>query len=127
MSKTASLLAWLAASVAGDCGDGPTVVVPAIRKGLNNQRMRIVQDVAMAQLLGYAVSLPRTLFSRNGCHYASDCYRNYDNGTDFWSVFDREQTLGALAAAGICVRDPPPDGADALAIPFPVGVPRATV
>ncbi|KAH8068856.1 hypothetical protein JL721_6428 [Aureococcus anophagefferens] len=118
MSTTASLLAWLAAAVAGDCGDGPTVVVPAVKKGLSNQRMRIVQDVAMAQLLGYAVSLPRTLFSRNGCHYASDCYRDYDNGTDFWSVFDREQTLGALAAAGICVRDPPPDGADALAIPF---------
>ncbi|KAH8058303.1 hypothetical protein JL722_6161 [Aureococcus anophagefferens] len=91
--------------------------------------MRIVQDVAMAQLLGYAVSLRDALLAKR-LPLRGDCYRDYDNGTDFWSVFDREQTLGALAAAGICVRDPPPDGADALAIPFrwPVAasdVPRA--
>ena len=60
--KTASLLAWLAAAVAGDCGDGPTVVVPAVKKGLSNQRMRIVQDVAMAQLLGYAPGATEHVF-----------------------------------------------------------------
>ncbi|KAK7248178.1 H/ACA snoRNPs complex protein [Aureococcus anophagefferens] len=46
---------------AAACGPGVSgvVVVPAVRKGLNNQRMRIVQDAVVASLLGAALELPR--------------------------------------------------------------------
>ena len=42
------------------------MVVPAIRKGLFNQRMRLVQDVVAAALVGAAVSLPETHYSGKG-------------------------------------------------------------
>ena len=48
------------------CGAGVSGVVriPAVRKGLNNQRMRIVQDAVIAALLGAAVELPSVLRTR---------------------------------------------------------------
>ena len=38
--------------------------IPAVVKGLNNQRMRIVQDIAVAAILGAAVELPAHAVSR---------------------------------------------------------------
>ena len=45
------------------------VAIPAVHKGLNNQRMRIVQDIVSAMLVGAAVELPSHLMSRQNCHY----------------------------------------------------------
>jgi hypothetical protein len=46
----------------------PTIVITAVRKGLNNQRMRIVQDILVAAMIGANVELPDMLYGRTGCH-----------------------------------------------------------
>lgn len=83
--------------------DRVVVSIPAVRKGLSNQRMRVIQDVVSAVTLGLSVRLPRALTSRKGCHYESTCYMDYQTSLDFWRVFDREQTLKALANIGVKV------------------------
>jgi len=79
------------------------VVTPA--KGLCNQRMRIVQDIVMATLVGAAVVLPESLISRRGCHYKADCFRDYSSTYPLWSIFDESLTVQALTRAGVCVRN----------------------
>jgi hypothetical protein len=85
----------------------PTIVIPAVRKGLNNQRMRIVQDILVAAMIGANVELPTLLYGRVGCHYQANCYGNYTQaGTvPIWDVFDQESTLRRLHEFGICVVD----------------------
>lgn len=83
--------------------DRVVVSIPAVRKGLSNQRMRVIQDVVSAVTLGLSVRLPRALISRKGCHYESTCYLDYQTSLSFWRVFDREQTLKALANIGVKV------------------------
>lgn len=83
--------------------DSVVVSIPAVKKGLSNQRMRVIQDLASASSLGYSVTLPSALTSRKGCHYESDCYLDYQASLDFWRVFDREKTLAALSKAGVSV------------------------
>ena len=95
--------------------------VPAVRKGLNNQRMRIVQDAVVATLLGAAVELPRyvrtrarcgyripprreiTFSVRQGCRAGTSCYKNYSVLVPFGDVYDEAATVTALRAAGVCV------------------------
>jgi hypothetical protein len=85
--------------------DAPTIVIPAVRKGLNNQRMRIVQDIYIAVIMGANVELPEMLYGRVGCHYQENCYNDYTSvGTvPIWHVFDKESTLRWLHEFGVCV------------------------
>lgn len=82
-------------------GSRAIVAIPAVKKGLSNQRMRVIQDMVSAATLGLPVRLPKALTSRRGCHYESSCYLKYQTSADFWQVFDREETLKALAAVGV--------------------------
>lgn len=85
------------------CDKRPVVTIPAVRKGISNQRMRIVQDIASASSLGLAVRLPRTLTSRRACH-SENCYHDYlESYVSIWSVYDREMTLESLRRLGVCV------------------------
>jgi len=79
------------------------IVIPAVRKGLNNQRMRIVQDIVFGALIGAAVELPRIVRTRRNCGYRADCYRNYDGSVAFSDVFDEARVINELQAAGICI------------------------
>lgn len=89
------------------CGSGVSGVVriPAVRKGLNNQRMRIVQDAVIASLLGAAVELPSVLRTRRRCGYKARCYQDYGGTVPFDAVYDRERVVEGLRRAGICVVD----------------------
>jgi hypothetical protein len=111
----------------------PTIVIPAVRKGLNNQRMRIVQDILVAAMIGANVELPDMLYGRVGCHYKANCYGNYTQaGTvPIWDVFDQETTLRRLREFGICVVDPQPqaqarDESDTLRRAVPLLWPMST-
>jgi hypothetical protein len=88
--------------------DAPTIVIPAVQKGLNNQRMRIVQDILVAAIMGANVELPEMLHGRVGCHYQANCYNNYTTtgAVPMWDVFDKETTLRSLEKFGICVVTP---------------------
>jgi hypothetical protein len=100
----------------------PTIVIPAVRKGLNNQRMRIVQDIYVAIMMGANVELPQMLYGRVGCHYQESCYNDYTSvGTvPIWHVFDKESTLRWLHKFGVCVVEQ--GGHDTInEIPQPVG------
>jgi hypothetical protein len=44
--------------------DAPTIVSQTIRNGLSNQRMRIVQDILAAAIMGANIQLPTMLYSR---------------------------------------------------------------
>lgn len=90
---------------AAACGPGVSgvVLVPAVRKGLNNQRMRIVQDAVVASLLGAALELPRSVRTRRGCGYRADCYANYSEEVAFGDVFDEARVVAGLRTAGVCV------------------------
>jgi len=79
------------------------IVIPAVRKGLNNQRMRMVQDIVIGALIGAAVELPRIVRTRRECGYRSDCYRNYDGSVAFSDVFDEVRVINELQATGICI------------------------
>ena len=79
------------------------VVVPEIRKGISNQRMRWIQDVVAATLVGAAVVLPAHVQSRRACGFEKGCYQKYKRAQALWDVFDQGKTLAALAAAGVCV------------------------
>lgn len=79
------------------------IVIPAVRKGLNNQRMRMVQDIVIGALIGAAVELPRIVRTRRDCGYRSDCYRNYDGSVAFSDVFDEVRVINELQATGICI------------------------
>ena len=81
------------------------VVIPAVLKGVSNQRLRIIQDTVAAKIVGAAVVLPRYVVSRRNCHYRVDCFQDYVASLPFWEVFDRNATLPGLRAAGICVLD----------------------
>mmetsp|Transcript_13768 Transcript_13768/g.44896 ORF Transcript_13768/g.44896 Transcript_13768/m.44896 type:complete len:476 (-) Transcript_13768:1391-2818(-) len=82
--------------------------IPAVRKGLSNQRMRIVQDLVTALLLGVGeVQFPERMTSRRGCHYAAGCYMNYEASLGFWEVYDRQGTEAALKDLGLDVRSSP--------------------
>ena len=77
--------------------------IPAVRKGLNNQRMRIIQDIVVAHLLGLAVELPKIVRTRVDCGYRESCYRNYDKFVAFDQVFDYVDTVKQLQKLNICV------------------------
>ena len=81
------------------------VAIPAVLKGVSNQRLRIIQDIVAAKIVGAAVVLPRYVVSRRNCHYRADCFQDYVPSLPFWDVFDRNATLPGLRAAGICVLD----------------------
>ena len=81
------------------------VAIPAVFKGVSNQRLRIIQDIVAAKIVGAAVVLPRYVVSRRECHYRADCFQDYGASLPFWDVFDRNATLSGLRAAGICVLD----------------------
>lgn len=86
------------------CNLRAVVTIPAVRKGISNQRMRIVQDIASAVALGLAVRLPRALTSRRACNHDANCYNDYlESYVSIWSVYDRELTLEALRRTGVCV------------------------
>lgn len=89
------------------CGAGVSgdVRIPAVRKGLNNQRMRIVQDAVIAALLGAAVELPSVLRTRRRCGYRARCYQDYEGTVPFDAVYDRERVVEGLRRAGVCVVD----------------------
>jgi hypothetical protein len=82
------------------------IKVPAVKKGMNNQRMRIVQDIMTARLLGAAIELPEYLNTRLNCHNMHACYKNYQPGVKLWDVFDREKTERDLESAGVCIFNP---------------------
>ena len=94
------------------CGAGVSGVVriPAVRKGLNNQRMRIVQDAVIAALLGAAVELPSVLRTRRRCGYRAGCYQDYEGTVPFDAVYDRERVVEGLRRAGVCVVDTRSEG-----------------
>ena len=94
------------------CGAGVSGVVriPAVRKGLNNQRMRIVQDAVIAALLGAAVELPSVLRTRRRCGYTAGCYQDYEGTVPFDAVYDRERVVEGLRRAGVCVVDTRSEG-----------------
>ncbi|KAJ8601626.1 hypothetical protein CTAYLR_007260 [Chrysophaeum taylorii] len=94
------------------------VEIPAVRKGLSNQRMRVIQDVVSAMTLDLAVRLPQALSSRRGCHYESTCYLDYQRSLRFWDVFDREATLEGLRKLGARVVEVPSAG-DARVVEVP--------
>ena len=77
--------------------------IPAVRKGLNNQRMRIIQDIVVAHLLGLAVELPKIVRTRVDCGYRESCYRNYDKFVAFDQVFDYADIVKQLQKLNICV------------------------
>lgn len=77
--------------------------IPAVRKGLNNQRMRIVQDIVIASMLGMAVELPKIVRTRIDCGYRESCYRNYNNHVEFDRVFDRATIIKKIESLNICV------------------------
>jgi len=80
------------------------VAIPVVfAKGLSNQRMRMVQDVVAAMLIGAAVILPPSISSRRGCHFRADCYKDFGVNVPFWAAYDKHVTLAALADAGVCV------------------------
>mmetsp|Transcript_8864 Transcript_8864/g.13592 ORF Transcript_8864/g.13592 Transcript_8864/m.13592 type:complete len:523 (+) Transcript_8864:65-1633(+) len=82
------------------------VNIPSVSKGLSNQRMRIVQDLLTASLLGIRkVRLPKRLKSRKGCHYDASCYKQYEEALEFWQVFDKSTTTKALKQLGLIVID----------------------
>jgi len=81
------------------------VVIPAVLKGVSNQRLRIIQDTVAAKIVGAAVVLPRYVVSRRNCHYRVDCFQDYIASLPFWEVIDRNATISGLRAAGICVLD----------------------
>ena len=82
------------------------LVIPSVPKGLCNQRLRWVQDIVAAKLLGAAVVLPQHVYTRQGCHFEAACYSQYTGAVPFGEVFDANATTAALAAAGICVLSP---------------------
>ena len=86
------------------------VRIPAVRKGLNNQRMRIVQDAVIAALLGAAVELPSFLRTRRRCGYRAGCYQDYEGTVPFDAVYDRERVVEGLRRAGVCVVDTRSEG-----------------
>ena len=81
--------------------------IPAVRKGLNNQRMRIIQDIFVAHVLGMAVELPKIIRTRIDCHYQERCYQNYNNFVAFESVFDYADIVRRLKLLDICVVETP--------------------
>ena len=87
-------------------GTRSVVVIPPVRKGLCNQRMRMVQDIVVAKLLGASVVLPKTIFTRQGCHFEAACYTQYTGSAAFAEVYSANDTAKALAAAGVCVLPP---------------------
>ena len=86
------------------------VRIPAVRKGLNNQRMRIVQDAVIAALLGAAVELPSVLRTRRRCGYTAGCYQDYEGTVPFDAVYERERVVEGLRRAGGCVVDTRSEG-----------------
>ena len=74
-----------------------------VRKGLNNQRLRFVQDIVVASLLGMAVEFEENVYSRVGCQNNLDCYKNYRRVPMMWETYDKEHLLSGLEAAGVCV------------------------
>jgi hypothetical protein len=88
--------------------DAPTIVSQTVRKGLNNQRMWIVQDIAAAAIMGRGVNvqLPTMLYSRQGCHYRNSCKGGYALNVPLWDVYDKNKTLRLLREFGVCVVEP---------------------
>ena len=82
------------------------VLIPSVRKGLCNQRLRMVQDIMIAHLFGAAVVLPQVVFSRQRCSFKAACYLQYTGEVSFGAAYDTGNTSRALAAAGICVLTP---------------------
>jgi len=88
----------------GACAEAQSaVVLPSVRKGLCNQRMRWVQDIVIAKLLGAAVVLPEAVITRQACHFRSTCYTAYEHTVPFEEVFDVASTTRLLMAQDICV------------------------
>ena len=77
--------------------------IPMLMKGLNNQRMRIVQDITLATLLGASVELPTHVYSRKNCHYSIKCSTTFERGPSLWDVYDEKRTLETLKNAGVSV------------------------
>ena len=77
-----------------------TVRVPSVEKGLNNQRMRIIQDIAIATLLRAPVELPTRVYSRKNCF---DLNCSFVLEPSLWDVYDEEETLKYLELSGVVV------------------------
>ena len=91
------------ANVATACSSVTSaVLIPSVKKGLCNQRMRMVQDIVIAHLLGAAVILPEVVFSREDCNFKAECYSQYTGMVPFANVYDVENASRALAAVGVC-------------------------
>ena len=84
-------------------GFSGVVRIPAVRKGLNNQRMRIIQDIVVARMLGMAVELPKIVRTRIDCGYRVGCYKNYDSFVPFENVFNYAAVVKRLEELDICV------------------------
>ncbi len=83
------------------CPDVPIIIIPNVMKGLNNQRMRIVQDIAASFYLGAAVVLPVSSYSRKGCGYRSNCYKDYILAGNIWSIYDQSEFIRAIGSLGV--------------------------
>ena len=117
VSARIARLAWNPSSAA--CREATGVVlVPTIPKGLNNFRLRLVQDIAASVLARAAVALPVYVASRRNCGYDAHCYQDYAPSVRLWRVFDRNATLAALDAAGVCAIDGHPVAVTLASRPF---------
>ena len=94
---------WATSSPESCMNKNGVIRIPAVRKGLNNQRMRIVQDIVIAKMLGMAVELPKIVRTRIDCGYRESCYQNYSSHVEFDRVFDRETIIKKLKSLNICV------------------------
>ena len=77
--------------------------IPMLMKGLNNQRMRIVQDITLATLLGASVELPTHVYSRRKCNDSVRCSTTFERGPSLWDVYDEKRTLETLKNVGVSV------------------------
>ena len=80
------------------------VILPVVPKGLCNQRLRWVQDIVVAALMGAAVVLPEAIITRQGCHFNAGCYNDYSSSVAFGDAYDIEALTTALMNhSNICV------------------------
>ena len=77
----------------------PVMVIPAPRRGLSNMRMRLIQDIAGAHMLGFReVQLPDHVWTAVG---KLDAAVKYDRKIPLWQLYDLNATAEALGKLGI--------------------------
>ena len=78
-----------------------TFLIPPIVRGLNNQRMRMVQDITIAILFNISIELPSYIYTRKNCNFSDvSCSVDFIKAP-LWDVFDKERTLSRLRMLGV--------------------------